>query len=239
MNEFMSLSARGRWRARLARFWLRDGKAMPVLVWPLLAALMLMAAQMFWSPDVAAEGQLEQSGDSLQAALPGNWKWVGGGCFEDVFFVDSENGWAVGQVGVIVHTSDGGTTWIPQQAARNVQYNGVHFVSKLEGWIVGGPPSTILHTTDGGATYVLQNSSTWAGLNAVYFVDALTGWATGQGGVIVRTTDGGLHWTPQASGTSSELRGLFFWDANRGWAVGDGGTILRDHAPARHRRTRP
>ena len=227
MNEFSSYAARGHWWERLLCGLRQAGKAPLLLVWPLFLSLVFIAVQMSWAPDVAAQGQPELNDSSLQAALPGNWKWVGGGCFEDAFFIDNENGWAVGQVGVIVHTSDGGATWIPQQTPRNVQYNSVYFVTKLEGWVVGGPPSTILHTSDGGATWAMQNTSTWAGLNAVYFVDAQKGWAVGQGGVIVRTTDGGLHWAPQASGTSSELRGLFFWDANRGWAVGDGGTILQ------------
>ena len=37
--------------------------------------------------------------------------------FQEVIFSDSNNGWAVSDNGLIVHTSDGGGTWIQQSSA--------------------------------------------------------------------------------------------------------------------------
>jgi len=52
-----------------------------------------------------------RSADGLnwQLAFQGN-----GYAFEDVVFADALNGWAVGNNGVVMHTTDGGTTWVHQ-----------------------------------------------------------------------------------------------------------------------------
>ncbi|MBM3241900.1 hypothetical protein FJZ31_36985 [Candidatus Poribacteria bacterium] len=73
--------------------------------------------------------------------------------FNDVHFVDARNGWAVGEDGVIAHTTDGGVTWTPQNSGTTNSLIGVDFVNANEGWIVGGN-GTILHTINGGATWI-------------------------------------------------------------------------------------
>jgi photosystem II stability/assembly factor-like uncharacterized protein len=45
-----------------------------------------------------------------------------------VDFVDTLNGWAVGDAGTIRHTSDGGATWTGQTSGTGVPLLGVAFV---------------------------------------------------------------------------------------------------------------
>lgn len=67
-------------------------------------------------------------------SMPGEpltFKW------RDVFFVDAENGWLVGQTGRIYKTTDGGATWNPEITEVQVQLNAIHMTSTRRGWIVG------------------------------------------------------------------------------------------------------
>ena len=142
-----------------------------------------------------------------------------------VSFVDENNGWAVGDTGTILSTTDGGTSWTDQTSGTSVSLNSVSFFNENRGWAVGST-GTILSTTDGGTSWTDQTSGTSASLNSVSFVDENNGWAVGTNGVILSTTDGGTSWTDQTSGTSEILNSVSFVDENNGWAVGDTGTIL-------------
>ena len=69
--------------------------------------------------------------------------------FNDVYFVDGYNGWAVGSDGVIAHTKDRGETWCPQDSGVEIWLSAVFFASPTDGWAVG-ENGTILHTSNGG-----------------------------------------------------------------------------------------
>ncbi len=152
-------------------------------------------------------------------------------------------GWAVGAVsggyGTILHTTDGGQTWIRQGVQddiANVALLGVAAVDAREAWVVGG--SVILHTRDGGKMWSREANDqdlTGAGLSAVSAADIYTAWAVGMGGIILRTTNGGLSWERQGGGKipAVHLSGVYASDAYHVWVVGgpEGvnsyGTILR------------
>jgi photosystem II stability/assembly factor-like uncharacterized protein len=141
-----------------------------------------------------------------------------------VAFVNASRGWAVGNTGTILATTNGGGTWTAQSSGTTAQ--SVAFVDASRGWAVGWG-GTILATTNGGATWTAQSSGTTTqGLLSVAFVDASRGWAVGTNGTILATTNGGATWTAQSYGTAAELLSVAFVDASRGWAVGLGGTIL-------------
>lgn len=79
----------------------------------------------------------------------------------DVQFVSDQRGWAVGDHGVIWHTSDGGEQWNLQNSGVSCSLYSVCFLSDRVGWAAGGGtmPFTrlsygvLLHTTDGGKTW--------------------------------------------------------------------------------------
>jgi photosystem II stability/assembly factor-like uncharacterized protein len=168
----------------------------------------------------------------------GGWFWQNplpqGNILRAVDFVDATHGWAVGDSGTIVATSDGGATWSVQSSGTTNDLHGVGFVDASHGWAVGSGSypysNVILATSDGGAHWNTQRSGTGMWLTGVDFVDGSHGWVvggSGAGGVILATTDGGTTWNsqslPPVSGASyTELKGVCFVDANQGWAVGDG-----------------
>ena len=61
-----------------------------------------------------------------------------------VSFVDASNGWAVGDFGTIVHTTDGGANWNTQVSGTGSTLLGVSFVDASNGWAVG-TVGTIVH----------------------------------------------------------------------------------------------
>ena len=139
--------------------------------------------------------------------------------------LSAQSGWAVGDGGTILHTSDGGATWSPQTSGTGTVLNSVSFVDANNGWAVG-LAGVIVHTTNGGTTWSPQTSFTLETLDDVSFVDVNNGWAVGDSGTIVHTSNGGTTWSPQTTGTGANLFGVSFVDANNGWAVGIDGTIL-------------
>ncbi|XZE51335.1 WD40/YVTN/BNR-like repeat-containing protein [Planctomycetaceae bacterium SH139] len=79
----------------------------------------------------------------------------------DVQFLDPDQGWAVGDLGVILVTRDGGDNWRPQSSGTSASLRAVSFLSPRDGVVVGGWYETdtglsrgvILRTRDGGASW--------------------------------------------------------------------------------------
>jgi hypothetical protein len=71
-----------------------------------------------------------------------NWQWqypaLTGNPLNDIAFADSLVGCAVGDVGTILHTSDGGQNWQMISTGFADDLHVVVFTSAQRGWIAGG-----------------------------------------------------------------------------------------------------
>ena len=54
-----------------------------------------------------------------------------------VFFLDSLNGWVVGDDSTVLRTTNGGEDWNSIQSSFNYDYNDIYFSSDSVGWLVG------------------------------------------------------------------------------------------------------
>ena len=108
-----------------------------------------------------------------------------------VHLADNNTGWAVGEGGTILKTTDGGIDWNSQISGATERLLSVHFTNNNTGWIVGWS-GTILKTTDGGTNWNFQTSGSTSRLYSVHFTDQNTGWAVGGRGTILKTTNGGV-----------------------------------------------
>jgi photosystem II stability/assembly factor-like uncharacterized protein/tetratricopeptide (TPR) repeat protein len=125
-----------------------------------------------------------------------------------VQFVDRNEGWAVGDEGVVWHTIDGGATWERQATGVRASLRAVHFVTPYTGWVVGreelpggSSAGVVLRTADGGITWEAIGSGSVPGLAAVHFFDDRLGLAAGDGSDafpsgVYATTDAGRTWKP-------------------------------------------
>lgn len=70
-----------------------------------------------------------------------------------IYFSDGQHGWAAGEMGLIVATVDGGTTWAKQPSGTERSLTDVEFFDNSLGFAVG-LDGTIIKTLDGGASWV-------------------------------------------------------------------------------------
>jgi photosystem II stability/assembly factor-like uncharacterized protein/tetratricopeptide (TPR) repeat protein len=139
---------------------------------------------------------------------------LGDARLNDICFVDSQHGWAVGDRGVIWSTEDGGRAWRLQPSGVTCSLEGVCFGDAHLGWAVGGfthpythaSTGVLLTTRDGGQTWAGNSNLVLPALRRLGFFDPQHGWAIGcpsaiyPSGVFV-TEDGGRRWRPLPGGT--------------------------------------
>lgn len=116
----------------------------------------------------------------------------GNSSYNGICFVNNTNGWAVGDNGVIIHTTDG-KNWVGQ-TNPDTKANGlldVFFLDVNEGWAVGFN-GIILHTTNGGSTWVVVgNGLTTSILTSVSFTSSTNGFVVGNSKTLLKfSTDG-------------------------------------------------
>lgn len=122
----------------------------------------------------------------------------------DVYFIDENNGWIVGDSSIILHTKNGGEEWVVQiSPVDSVIFEKIYFPNAQDGYIVGWE-GTILYTKNGGETWVKSDIGLNYPIFDLSFINADTGWAVGgdffgtrRKGIILNTKDGGLSWEIQ------------------------------------------
>jgi photosystem II stability/assembly factor-like uncharacterized protein len=157
----------------------------------------------------------------------------------DVHFSDPHTGWIVGITNTILHTTDGGDNWNPQNPPPSVNYYSVYFTDDLTGHAVGatvGGSGRIRHTTDGGGTWEPVSINDGYSLWSVFFINDTMGWIAGgrEYGfnidpirTIHHTNDGGYTWSLQLYQYDSlPLHDVHFINEQTGCAVGEHGIIF-------------
>ena len=153
-----------------------------------------------------------------------------------VCFIDTLNGWAVGDSSIILKTSDGGKNWLKQTCPiKSIKLRTVQFISKDVGFIAGFTGS-FLSTNDGGVNwstgYIMPDSSGFY-YDDLCFIDENEGWVPARKigynygiGLILHTTNGGKTWEKQLEIDSSNPFSAVFFSAVKfqdnkvGWALG-------------------
>ncbi|MDD5361191.1 MAG: YCF48-related protein [Ignavibacteria bacterium] len=151
--------------------------------------------------------------------------------FNDVFFINSNTGWAVGDTALVFKTTNGGINWVSQYVNRTgVKLFSVRFINPNTGFAAGSPSTGILvdtyffKTTNGGMNW----NCTYSESGHIYFrsifpideniIYAAMEGSTGYhltGGIYV-STNGGSNFTELVS--RGEGSTLYFINANTGWA---------------------
>lgn len=146
-----------------------------------------------------------------------------------IVFVDSLTGWAAGDSGIIIHTSNAGLTWDIQNSGINLDLHSLTFPNKNIGWALSwtnSPPygTVILKTFDGGNSWKNEfYSGQDVFLNSIYFVDSLNGWIGGNYSGILYTTDAGNFWNQAVIDTFSGYPVFDFAFINNNYGVVSGG----------------
>jgi hypothetical protein len=113
-----------------------------------------------------------------------------------VSFSDAQTATVVGEAGTILHTTDGGATWVPQISGITDTLLAVDFTDANNGTAVG-QLGVILKTTDGGQTWTRQESGTNQDLYNLAFTAPDTGTVIGAFGAILRSASSGTNACPE------------------------------------------
>lgn len=150
---------------------------------------------------------------------------------EDVFFINHNIGWAVGERNTILKTIDGGKSWNVKEYSfsSKKRFYSICFYNELNGFVVGGRSyddyGVIMKTINGGETWVDVSPEDCYGLTSVTFIDTLTGWICGYGGCsgqaaeLHKTTDGGLTWIKQETDYYTRFNDIHFVDQDNGMVL--------------------
>ena len=113
------------------------------------------------------------------------------GSFNDIHFINNQEGWVVGDNGVIGHTTDGGAGWATQTNPdnKNSTLIGVFFMDSNNGWAVGAY-GVILHTIDGGTSWIVEGAGhTSVALSGVHFTSSTNGYIVGNNKTLLKYTE--------------------------------------------------
>ncbi|RLD73342.1 MAG: hypothetical protein DRI87_04220 [Bacteroidetes bacterium] len=113
-----------------------------------------------------------------------------GGTFSDIHFINNQEGWVVGDGGIIGRTSNGGAAWITQTNpdTQDRSLYGVFFLDSNNGWAVG-IGGIILHTIDAGTIWTIEVAGlTTAFLIRAQFTSLTNGYVSGNNGTLLKYT---------------------------------------------------
>jgi photosystem II stability/assembly factor-like uncharacterized protein len=210
----------------------------------------------FYSPDIRSIHFEDQSngwlthnynndplGKGIHQTIDGGADWQSSYISEfelnHIAFATDMLGWAVGNKGMILKTTNGGNSWeelTESQRDTLITFYSVAFPTDSIGYAVGNTgvfPSlkaVIRKTTNSGDTwFALPAIDSVIDLRDVAFTNRMNGWVVGQisggrgGSCILNITDGGLSWNVQDTRTRSfNHQAITFSDSSHGWVVGSG-----------------
>jgi photosystem II stability/assembly factor-like uncharacterized protein len=177
---------------------------------------------------------------SIGAAAPVSLREVRQSLFSTCFANDRE-GWMVGELGRIFHTSDGGKTWDRQDAGTKRPFLTVSCVDPRTAW-VAGKEGIVYATADGGTTWKQSQTGSNRHIFSLQFSGPQRGHGVGDFGTMIHTEDAGRTWTVQQVPSEVQLPesaldtgvdpgdinlyATAFGDADHVWVVGEFGTIM-------------
>lgn len=151
----------------------------------------------------------------------------------DVKFLNRYTGWAVGENGTILKTTNAGNNWnlIPNPSYNMGKILWVISVIDNNNAYVVGAHSTYLKTTNGGNTWIIIRNGPFGsgmGFTSLFYLNRDTGWVYGDWRFL-RTKDGGITFDSIVSPEFS-LYDMYFKDFNTGIICGEGIVIKSTNA---------
>jgi photosystem II stability/assembly factor-like uncharacterized protein len=150
----------------------------------------------------------------------------------DIFFLDSLNGWVVTEgnnndTGYILKTTDGGNNWIIQ-FRKTSNFTVVQFVDSQTGYVGGGSGTGtryLFKSSDGGNNWVeiLGTFAKGGIVKDLSFVNQDVGWYCDDDffdGGVFKTINGGLKWMRLTD--PGDFTKLFFLNGDTGWVSANG-----------------
>ncbi len=156
-------------------------------------------------------------------------------------FANEREGWVVGELGRIFHTTDGGVTWERQTVDTKRPFFTISCLDARNLW-VAGKEGIVYNTTNGGESWTARPTGSTRHVFNLQFGPQERGHGVGDFGTMIHTEDGGKQWAvmqvppeitlPESAADTGvdpgdiNLYGLSYADADHLWVVGEFGTIM-------------
>jgi photosystem II stability/assembly factor-like uncharacterized protein len=139
-----------------------------------------------------------------------------------IFFTSIDTGWAVGNNGNVIKTTNGGSNWNLQATLNDRLLRTVNFINSSTGF-TSGMLSNIYKTTNAGLNWI----GTYSGFDdifEIFFCNSTVGYAIARTYTekIIKTINGGNNWIISLGIDTGNfyLNSLYFIDQNTGWVAG-------------------
>lgn len=160
------------------------------------------------------------------SAQQAGWRWqnpyLHGNNLNSII-MNGVDGWAVGDMGVVMRTENSGLDWeiVDLKTTRNLNCIYLEAISG-RGWIVGQHGS-VFYTSDGGEHWKKQNSQTSKDLKSITATGGNCPWILGEN-VILKSPDNGETWELKNC-PFEDLLDIDMIDCDEVWLCGHGGHI--------------
>lgn len=149
------------------------------------------------------------------------------GDIRDIYMYNDSVGWACGENGIILNTTDGGNIWNSQEKPVDTNFNAIKFQTSDLGYIVGNS-GNIIKTNNGGDSWNIVFNDVSSNLNDVYIIEDGRVCVVGDDGTVLLSTDGTLfNSITSVDGVTDNLKSVYFYDSFVGWACGENGSLIR------------
>ncbi len=156
------------------------------------------------------------------------------GWFQKLDFVDENNVWVSGNMGLFFYTTNGGVNWTQTFINNGGNFTDLKLINQSTGYVfssfggsITGWPCVLLKSTNGGANFSAVYSTNILKLFGFCFLDLNNGYVCGDSNIIMKTTNGGINWKTQNTPIVSSYNRIYFYNINTGWAIDYYGHILK------------
>ncbi|MFA5404675.1 MAG: YCF48-related protein [Ignavibacteria bacterium] len=155
-----------------------------------------------------------------------SWTQQSSGTFENlngIFLINANTGYAVGNNGVVLKTTNSGQTWVLKSFPVSTHNLSIYFQNALTGFI-GNQNANIYKTVDGGNTWEVNGSASTYAITSISMPSTSAGYCGDHYSNIQKSTDNGQAWWTVATTPGWDAK-IYFMNENRGWSVDTYGYI--------------
>ena len=143
-----------------------------------------------------------------------------------VYFINSKTGFVLGDSGVLLKVTQGGTNIQKLNTGTIKRLNKCFFTNPKNGFIAGDK-GILLTSTDSGNTWSNRIIFNNVNLNDIFFTDTQNGFICGDNGLFLKTVNGGFDWEFINTGIVYYLTSIFFLSSDTGFVAGSKGTFYK------------
>lgn len=169
----------------------------------------------------------------LSTPLLAQWSWQHpnpqGNNILKFSFINTSTGWAAGEKGTVIKTTNGGTSWTSQYVNTSLPLGEIAFPDSLYGFT--GTGSDLFTTTNSGQTWNIKYRFPNFVISALFMLDRDTGIIALTNGTnsskLYKTTDKGSSWSLILNSTAGDISDMHIMPSGNGILAGSGGLVMK------------